>query len=337
MVGSKSRMQGKVMSEHRAVDENEAGIDVCKAWLDVQILPAEIVERFPNNKKGFKALLALLKSFKIRLVVMEATGKYHRSVHQVLHDAGYAVTVINPLRARLLAEGLGMFAKTDKVDARVLAMMASITVLTTTPPLQDNLADLREIVRARTAATAAKTALTNQLAGSATDVVRKQIKRQIKAITEAIKALETAAVSFAKADPAFARRFQVLISIPGIGAVTAVGLLANMPELGGLDEKQAGMLAGLAPIANESGQKAGPRRIRGGRPQVRTGTYMAALSAVKHNPWLRAFYERKVAQGKAKKVALTAAMRKLIVLANTLLKEDRKWTNIRPIAKPLFS
>jgi transposase len=125
MVGSKSRMQGKVMSKYRAVVKNDVGIDVCKAWLDVQILPAEVVERFPNNKKGFKALLARLKPFEIHRVVMEATGKYHRSVHHVLHEAGCAVTVINPLRARLLAEGLGMFAKTDKVDARVLAMMAS--------------------------------------------------------------------------------------------------------------------------------------------------------------------------------------------------------------------
>jgi transposase len=330
-------MQGKVMSEHRAVVENDVGIDVCKAWLDVQILPAEVFERFPNNKKGFKALMALLRQFRIRRIAMEATGKYHRSVHRVLHEAGWAVTIINPLRARLLAEGLGMLAKTDKVDARVLATMAGIAALTTTSPLPDNLTDLREIVRARTAATTAKTALTNLLEGAATDVVRKQIKRQIKAASEAILALEAAAVGTAKADPAFARRFQVLTSIPGVGAVTAVGWLANMPELGHLDEKQAGMLAGLAPIANDSGQKAGQRRIRGGRAQVRTGTYMAALSAVVHNPVLRAFYERKVAEGKAKKLALTAAMRKLIVLANTLLKEDRPWTNIRPVAKPLFS
>lgn len=330
-------MQGKVMSKHRAVDENDVGIDVCKAWLDVQILPAEVVERFPNNKRGFKALMALLKPFAIRRILMEATGKYHRSVHHVLHEAGWAVTIMNPLRARLLAEGLGVLAKTDKVDARVLAVMAGIAALTTTAPLPDNLADLREIVRARTAATTAKTALTNQLAGAATDVVRKQIKRQIKAADEAITALEAAAVSVAKTDPAFARRFKVLTSIPGVGAVTAVGWLANMPELGSLDEKQAGMLAGLAPIANESGQKVGQRRIRGGRSEVRTGTYMAALSAIKHNPPLRAFYERKLAQGKVKKLAITAAMRKLIVLANALLKEDRPWTNIRPIAKPLFT
>jgi transposase len=330
-------MQGKVMSEHRAMVENEVGIDVCKAWLDIQILPAEISERFANNKKGFKALATLLKQFKIHRIVMEATGKYHRSVHRVLHEAGWPVTIINPLRARLLAEGLGMLAKTDKVDARVLAMMASIAALTTTAPLPDNLTDLREIVRARTAATAAKTALTNQLEGAATDVVRKQIKRQVKAASEAIAALEAAAVGYAKADPAFARRFAVLTSIPGVGAVTAVGWLANMPELGSLDEKQAGMLAGLAPIANESGQKAGQRRIRGGRAAVRTGTYMAALSAITHNPLLSAFYERLVARGKAKKLALTAVMRKLIVLANTLLKEDRKWSNNLPIAKPLLT
>jgi transposase len=337
MVGSKSRMQGKVMSEQRASIENDVGIDVCKAWLDVHVSPAGIVERFPNNKKGFKALAALLKPHAVRRVVMEATGKYHRSAHRVLHDGGWSVTVINPLRARLLADGLGVLAKTDKVDARVLPVIAGIAALKTTAPLPDNLADLREIVRARTAATEAKTALNNRLEGAATDVVRKQIKRQLKVTVEAIAALEAAAVAYAKQDPAFAHRYEILMSIPGVGAVTAIGWLANMPELGTLTEKQAGMLAGLAPVAKESGQKAAARHIGGGRPEVRTGTYMATLSAVQHNAWLKVFYTRLIDAGKAKKSAVTAAMRKLIVLANALLKEDRLWSPIRPIAKPLSS
>jgi len=328
-------MQGKVESEHCASTHNDAGIDVCKAWLDVHILPAEVAERFPNTKKGHAQLAALLKRHETRRVVIEATGKFHRSIHVSLQEAGWHVAVVNPLRARLFAEAIGTLAKTDKVDARVLAVMAATIAPGVTPPLPENLENLREIARSRDAATAARTALQNQLETASNDIVRHQIKRQIAAAGAAIKALLAAAIAAIKLDPAFRRRLVILTSVPGIGDITAVGLIANMPELGQLDEKQAGMLAGLAPIASESGQTAAKRRIRGGRAVVRTGTYMAALSAIEHNPPLSAFYDRLVGAGKPKKLALAAVMRKLIVLANALLKEDRCWSILAPIAKPL--
>jgi transposase len=328
-------MQGKVESEHCADTYNDAGVDVCKAWLDVHILPADVAERFPNTKKGQTQLMALLKRHEVRRVVIEATGKYHRAVHVRLHEAGWHVAIVNPLRARLFAEAIGTLAKTDKVDARVLAVMAATIAPGITPPLSENLQNLQEIARSRDAATAAKTALLNQLENATNDIVRRQIKRQIATAVTAIKALVTAAVAAIRLDPAFRRRFVILTSVPGIGDITAVCLIANMPELGQLDEKKAGMLAGLAPIACESGQKTGKRRIRGGRAVVRTGTYMAALSAIEHNPPLAAFYDRLVAAGKPKKLAIAAVMRKLIVLANTLLKEDRCWSILAPIAKPL--
>ena len=330
-------MQGKVESEQRASTHNDAGIDVCKAWLDVQILPIDRYERFPNTKKGHAQVLAMLQRHEVRRVVIEATGKFHRSVHVRLHEAGWHVAVVNPLRARLFAEAIGTLAKTDKVDARVLAMMAAMIAPGVTQPLPENLENLREIARSREAATAAKTALLNQLDSAANDIVRQQIKRQISAAAAAIKALLAAAVAAIKIDSAFHRRFVILCSVPGIGDITAVCLIANMPELGQIDEKQAGMLAGLAPIACESGEKTGRRRIRGGRAVVRTGTYMAALSAIEHNPPLTAFYDRLVAAGKPKKLAIAAVMRKLIVLANALLKEDRCWSILAPIAKPLSS
>ena len=330
-------MQGKVESEQRASTHNDAGIDVCKAWLDVHILPAEVAVRFPNTKKGHAEILSLLKRHAVRRVVIEATGKLHRSVHVRLHEAGWQVAVVNPLRARLFAEAIGTLAKTDKVDARVLAVMAAMVAPGATPPLPENVENLREIARSRAAATAAKTALTNQLESATHAVVRRQIKRQIATAASAIKELVAAAVAAIKLDPAFRRRFVILKSIPGIGDITAVGLIANMPELGQLDDKKAGMLAGLAPIACESGQTTGKRHIRGGRGVVRTGIYMAALSAIEHNQPLSAFYDRLVAAGKPKKLAITAVMRKLIVLANTLLKEDRCWSILAPIAKPLSS
>ena len=330
-------MQGKVMSEHSAPTDVDVGIDVCKAFLDIHILPANTVLRVANTKTGLKKLLAALKGLAVRTIVVEATGKYHRECHRTLHDSGYAVTVVNPGRARLFAESLGALAKTDKVDARMLAVFGSMAKLAATPPLPETLENLREIVRNRDAAILAKTALENQLGTATLASVIKQIGTQIKAAARAADVLEREALSIVKADPGLKRRFEILVSIAGVGTITAIGLIANMPELGSLDNKQAGMLAGLAPVASDSGQRRGARHIRGGRAAVRTGIYMAALSATTHNPQLCAFYDRLVAAGKPKKVAITAVMRKLIGLANLLLKEDRLWSPKAPIAEPLFA
>jgi transposase len=335
MIGSKSRMQGKVTSEHCALSDVAVGIDVCKEWLDIHILPANSVLRVPNTKKGHKQLFATLKPLLVRIVVIEATAKYHRGIHHFLHDGGVKVAVVNPLRARLFAEALGALAKTDSVDARMLAVLGQMTKPDVTPPLPETIENLREIARNRDEAMLAKVALENQLSTATVAGVKAQITRQMKSAKSAAGALEGMAIDLIKRDPALVRRFDILVSIPGVGAVTAIGLLANMPELGSLDAKQAGMLAGLAPVASDSGQRNGPRHIRGGRQAVRTGIYMAAHSAARFNPHLKRFYDRLVEAGKPKKLALTAVMRKLIVLANTLLKVDRLWSNECPIAKPL--
>lgn len=328
-------MQGKVMSEQRAMNDADVGIDTCKAWLDVNIQPANTTLRVANNKKGHKQLLAALKGLRVRIVVIEATGKHHRGVHRFLHQAGLPVAVVNPLRARLFAESIGALAKTDKVDARMLALFGAMARLEATPPLPESLENLREIVRNRDAAVAAKTALINQLGTVALASVKKQIARQIEAAEHAAEALEKEAIRTIKADPSLARRMEILVSIPGVGPVTAIALLANLPELGTLEAKQVGMLAGLAPVACDSGQRNGPRHIRGGRKHVRTSLYMAAMTAARYNSHLKRFNDRLIEAGKLAKVALTAVMRKLLVLANTLLKEDRCWSTQPPIAKPL--
>jgi transposase len=328
-------MQGKAMHELSAAIEGAVGIDVCKAWLDVHILPGNDVFRVPNTKKGHQQIQAALIGRGVRIIVIEATGKLHRPVHRFLHAAGLPVAVVNPLRARLFAEALGALAKTDTVDARMLALFGQMARLSVTPPLPEALENLREIVRCREAAVAAKVALQNQLGTATIEVVRAQIRQQIKSAERAITMLGAAAEAAVEADAGLARRFEILESIPGVGAVTATALIANMPELGTLDAKQAGMLAGLAPVASESGAKKASRHIRGGRPNVRTGVYMAALSAARYNPHLAAFHDRLIDAGKLPKVALTAVMRKLVVLANALLKGDRCWSIQPPIAKPL--
>jgi transposase len=257
-------MQGKVMSEHSASHEAGVGIDVCKEWLDIPILPAGTVLRVSNTKKGHKQLLSALKPFGTRIVVIEATGKYHRGVHRFLQDAGLAAAIVNPLRARLFAESLGALAKTDSAEARMLAAFGLMARLAATPPLNRTIENLREIVRNREAAIAAAAALENQLTAATVTGVKRQIGRQIESAKAAAGALEALAVQSIQADPTLARRFAILVSIPGVGTLTACGLIANMPELGSLDAKQAGMLAGLAPAACDSGQRNGPRHIQGG-------------------------------------------------------------------------
>lgn len=327
-------MQGKVTLEHRANQQVTVGIDVCKAYLDIHILPANIVLRVANTRKGHKQLLATLQGCTVSMIVVEATAKYHRPVHRTLHSAGWPVAVVNPLRTRLFAEGIGMLAKTDQVDARMLAIYAGMVAPAATPPLPENLESLKEIVRTRQAAMKHRIALHNQLEGATLTTVKAEIRRQITATKTAIKKLEAAAIELAHAEPAFARRLEILGSVPGIGDITAIGLVANMPELGSLNEKQVAMLMGLAPVACDSGQRNGPRHIHGGRTAARTGIYMAALSAARFNPDLKAFHDRLLATGKPAKVVLTAVMRKLIVLVNILIKEDRLWSPTRPEKTP---
>ncbi len=200
MIGSKSRMQGKVMSEHSASHDVGVGIDVCKEWLDIHILPAGSVLRFSNTKKGHKQLLSALKPLGVRIAVVEATGKYHRGVHRFLHDGGLSVAVVNPLRARLFAELLGALAKTDAVDARMLAAFGLMAQLAATPPLPEAIENLSEIVRNREAAIAAATALGNQLATAAVPGVERQIEHQIRSAKAAAGALEALAVQAIEAD-----------------------------------------------------------------------------------------------------------------------------------------
>jgi transposase len=332
-------MQGKVTSETSANPTVHVGIDVCKARLDLHLTGAgcDIAEAFDNDKKGMKALLKFLAAYTIVGVVMEATGKFHRVAHRRLAEAGYRVSVVNPLRARLFAQSIGLIAKTDQVDARGLALFGRAADLKATEPVPQAFENLNDIVRARDAAVAQRTAMTNQFKAAQLPFIKAQIKKLIRTVNEAVKAYNTAAVELIKADEVLQRRFEILKSIPGIGRITAVMLLATMPELGQASSKQIAMLVGVAPVACESGGMKGRRSISGGRAHVRCGLHMATLSAVTWNPDLERFYDRLVATGKVKMVAVVAAMRKLVVLANSLLKEDRLWSSNHLIAKPLSS
>jgi transposase len=323
-------MQGKVSLEQSAATRVYVGVDVCKGWLDVYVHPIGHAFRVHNTRDGLKQLKRRLANLSVALIVMEATGKFHREAHRNLHAAGFAIAVVNPLRSRLFAKATGQLAKTDKVDARMLALLAAMLEPRTKPPPKEILENLQEIVRGREAFVAQRTALRNQLGTAQTACLKREIKRQLKAIQGVIDRLETEIERSIAADPALARRVAILTSIPGIGSLTAVAILVNFPEIGSCTAKQSAMIAGLAPIADDSGDRTGQRHIKGGRASLRTGIYMAALAAASANASLRAFYDRLLAKGKERKLALAAIMRKLIILANTLIREDRLWQPTHP-------
>lgn len=301
------------------------GIDVSKDRLDVCLHPT--AERFAvtNDAPGRRALLRRLRPHAIVLVAMEPTAKYHRAAHRHLHEAGLPVALVNPLRARRFAEALRQLAKTDRLDAAVLALFAErMRPAPTTPPspYQQLLA---ELVGARTAAIAERVALANRRKAATSPFLRRTLATRLCGINRHLAALDKEIAATIATDPVIARRAALLRSIPGIGPVAATALIAQLGEIGRLSAKQAAALVGLAPIARDSGQAYGQRHIRGGRSSLRNTMYMAALVASRHNPDLSRFYQRLRDHGKAPKLALVAVARKLVVLANRIVAQNRPW------------
>ena len=323
-------MQGKDPFEQEAQARSYAGVDVCESWLDVHILPAGVSFRVANTASGHRQLKRRLKSHAVELIVIEATGKWHRPLHRSLHASGHAAAVVNPLRARLFAEAIGVLAKTDRLDARMLALFAASLTPAARPPAPVAVEALKELVQARESAVGEATALKNQRASAETVFLRRHLSGRIAHLGKDVAAREAEIARRIAAEENFARRAAILCSIPGVGPVVAATLLAHLSKLGECDDKQIAMLVGLAPLADDSGQRQGGRVIRGGRAAVRRVVYLAALSATRHNPDLARLYARLVAAGKAKKVALTAVARKLLILANALVGQDRLWQPTPP-------
>ncbi len=323
-------MQGQKSPERSAQPGVYVGVDVCKDWLDVYLHPIGQKLRVSNAPEGLRALKRRLADLPVELIVMEATGKFHRQAHRTLHAAGLAVAVVNPLRARLFAEAVGQLAKTDRLDARMLALMGQTLEPSALAPAPEALEALQELARARAAAKAEETALSNRRGASQTAFLKAELGRRLKLLARHVERLDAEIERRIGADPAIKRRYDILITIPGVGPVAAIALAIGLPELGACSGKAASLLAGLAPLARDSGAKAGERHIWGGRAFVRSGLYFAAVSAATCNPQLRDDYKRFRNAGKKAKVAITAIMRKLVVLANVLIKEDRPWRPVQP-------
>lgn len=323
-------MQGKEASKQETESKSSVGIDVSKSWLDVHVLPCGEAHRFANAELGIRQLKRWLQRFDLALVVVEATGKWHRPARRSLHASGLPVAVVDPYRVRMFARAQGTFAKTDRLDARVLAQFAMVMNPTLRPPAPEALEELNELIGAREAAVAEQTALKNQQSTATSPFVIRNLRPRLVRIAKDIEAIAGEITRHIAADPGLARRHDILISIPAIGPAVAAILLAALAELGTCSIKQISSLAGLAPIADDFGKREGVRVIWGGRPQVRRALYMAALSAARCNADMKAVYDRLIAKGKKPKCALIAVARKLVVLANCLITQDRIWSPNQP-------
>jgi len=304
--------------------EHTIGIDISKSHLDVFHLEEQRTERFENTPRGFRSLGRWLSGLAVVRVVFEATGPYHRAFERAF--AGKLPLVkVNPLQARRFAQACGTRAKTDAVDARSLARMGAALALEPDQPVSQMLHDLRDLQIARTALIKERTRLRNRGRVQNAGVLRRQTKTRLALVERQIAELDDEIARLIAEDRACARKRELLCSIPGLGKVAAAAILTFLPEIGTLDRKQAASLAGLVPHARESGQWKGKSFISGGRKPLRDALYMPALVAMRFNPDLKAKYIALRDAGKPAKVAIVAIMRKLIEIANALVKADRKW------------
>lgn len=302
------------------------GIDIGKDTLVIHRLPDKATIEVSNDRPGMASLLRWLGSSESLRIVFEPTGPYHRLLEKTLAAAGIAMVKVNPRQARRFAEAIGQLAKSDRVDAAMLARLGAVLDLEARPPKSEMLHDLRELRVARQGQMKDRIAMMHRLRHAGIALIRRQLRVRIRQIDAHLAEIDAAMLGIIRADEALSQRFDILTSIPGVGQIAACAMLIEMPELGQMEARQAAALAGLAPITRQSGKWRGHSHIQGGRAGLRRTLYMPALVATRYNMPLREKYQALIASGKPSKIAITAIMRKLIVLANALLRDNRKWT-----------
>jgi transposase len=301
------------------------GIDISKHKLDVARRPDAQRREFTYDAEGLKALIDTLKSWGPVFVVVEATGGLERAVVAELASTDIEVAVVNPRQVRNFAKGVGKLAKTDPIDTDVLALFAEVVRPAASQKVSQKQAELQELVTRRQQLIALRVAETNRQGTASAKLARRSLEKMLKTIHSQIAALDEAIVQMVRSDDDWRHKAELLESVPGVGEVSSCHLLAALPELGKLNREQIVALAGLAPYNHDSGKLKGKRSIWGGRAEVRQALYMAALSARNHNPTIRRFAQRLETAGKAFKVVLTACMRKLLIILNTMVKNNTSW------------
>ena len=302
------------------------GIDVAKDRLDVAVRPGGEVFTVERNAAGLVQLCGKLKSLAPRIVALEATGGFETVAVAALAAAGLPVVVVNPAQIRAFAKAIGQRAKTDPIDAAVIAHFAEAIKLEPRPLPDEATRQLADLV-ARRRQIIEMIGAERQREKRATPRLKKSIVRLIRALEKELTSVDTDIDDAVRGSPAWRDKEDLLASVPGVGPTIARTLIAELPELGTLDRKKIAALAGLAPFTRQSGQWRGKSFIGGGRTAVRTALFMGAMVAKQHNPVLKAFFDRLVASGKPKMVALIAVARKLLTILNAILRDCRPWQN----------
>jgi len=325
--------QGGVANPVRRIN---VGIDVAKQHLDACLGTEE--RRVSNDAAGHDELIAMCKQADVDLVLLEASGGYERAVVLALQQAGFCVARVNPRQARDFAKSMGVLAKTDQLDARVLRDFANVLAAHqdratyVTPLMEPQRTELADLMTRRRQLVDMRVVEANRLQQARSPTAVRSIKKVLRLLDQQIAQLDSDADDHL--DRHFKSQRTLLDSIKGVGPVTIMTLTAALPELGRLQPRPIAKLGGVAPLANDSGTRQGKRRIWGGRADVRSVLYMATVSAIVHNPAIKEFYVRLLAAGKAKKIALVACMRKLLTVINAMLRDQTTWNAVKHLQTP---
>jgi transposase len=306
-------------------EQTFVGIDVAKDELVVHILPTNEKMAVPNSLKGIKELLKRFKQIMPKQIVLEATGGLERELLTHLVANELIAIAVNPRQARDLAKGLGEFAKTDSVDARMLARFAQLQCLTPRPVPSREIQEMSDLVARKQQLINMKTMEANRFQQTNQKHVKRSIEKNIATLNGQLSDIEKLIETMIDDNPDWSEKDKILQSVPGVGAKTSQVLISALPELGNLNRQEIAALVGVAPFADDSGKRSGARHIKGGRADVRSALYMATFSAVRHNKTFKEFFTRLTDNGKKYKVALVAAMRKLITILNVMIKNNTPW------------
>jgi len=306
------------------VDKVQAGIDVSKATLDVSVSNQKVIKSFPNEERGVKQVVSYLRKHKPELTVMEATGGMEKLLAACLVEAAIPVVVVNPRQVRDFAKAKGKLAKTDSIDACILAEFAR-EIHPEVRPLSDKQTEEIKAMLVRRQQLRDMITMENNRLWSADMRVIPSIQDHLNWLKQELKNMDKDLEEKIQKSQIWREKDNLLRSVPGVGPVLSITLLGALPELGSMNGKQIAALAGVAPFNRDSGKYRGKRMIKGGRGRVRAALYMATLVATRFNPVIKAYYNHLLEMGKLKKVALVACMRKLLVILNAMIRDHRYW------------
>jgi transposase len=311
--------------ENTPAADRFVGIDVSKSWVDVHVRPDGTAFRCNTDGTGLADLVRRVRPLTPCLIVMEASGGYESIVAVSLAEAGLPVAIVNPRQVRKFAEALGQLAKTDAIDARVIAHFAEAVRPPPRPMPDPMMTQLQELLGRRRQLVVMINAEKQRFAKAESRITQRSHKAMLRSLEAEQARIDRAIDKLVRQSPLWCAKLDLLTSVPGVGDIVARTLIAELPELGTVDRHQIAALAGVAPFSRDSGRRKGRRFVRAGRVQVRAPVYMACLVAIQHNPPLKTFYRRLRAAGKPTRLALVAVMRKLLTMLNAMLRDNQPW------------